>query len=416
MATAACFTRCARHGLNRLLGPRIVTAVLILPIAGSLACASAPAPDATDIAARVVRIENDIIAISAAGVDSGTAQSLLSRMTALRVPGLSVAVFDSGRIVWARAYGVVDRNTDIIVDTATLFQAASISKPVTSVGMFRLVEQRHISLDTDVNTQLRSWAVPENRFTQIEKVTPRRLVTHMSGLNVHGFFGYRSNEALPTLLQILNGEPPANSPAVRVDTVPGVRETYSGGGFVVLQLLMEDVSGRSFGDLLKDLVLKPAGMVHSTFAQPLPVELAGRATTGHNDTGAVIAGRSHVHPELAAAGLWSTPSDLARFMISVGRSYRGEPGGLLEQPSARTMLTAVPRGSGQGFGLSGEGNAFRYRHSGGNAGFTCYAVAFADIGRGMVVMTNSDRGTQLIRELTRAVAREYGWPRMWVRE
>lgn len=141
-----------------------------------------------------------------------------------------------------------------------------------------------------------------------------------------------------------------------------------------------------------------------------------RVATGHDDTGAPIAGRYHVHPELAAAGLWSTPSDLARFMLSVGRSYRGEPGGLLEQTSAHTMLTAVPGGSGQGFGLSGEGDAFRYRHGGGNAGFACYTVAFAGIGRGMVVMTNSDAGSQLIRELTRAVAREYGWPRMWVRE
>lgn len=157
-------------------------------------------------------------------------------------------------------------------------------------------------------------------------------------------------------------------------------------------------------------------MTHSTFSQPLPAALMTRAATGHDRSGAAVPGRHHVYPELAPAGLWTTPSDVARFMLAVGRSYRGEPEGLLEPNSARTMLTHVPGGSGQGFGLSGEGDAFRYRHSGGNAGFTCYAVAFAGIGRGMVVMTNSDAGTQLIRELTRSVAREYGWPRMWVRE
>ncbi len=337
-------------------------------------------------------------------------------MAALKVPGLSIAVFDSGRIVWARGYGVKDQNTGTVVNTATMFQTASISKPVTSVGMFRLVEQGRISLDQDVNAQLQSWAVPNNRFTQVEKVTPRRIVTHMSGFNVHGFLGYRLGDALPTVQQILNGEPPANSPLVRVDTIPGAQESYSGGGFVVLQLLMQEKSGRSFDSLLTDLVLKPAGMAHSTFAQPLPAKLLGRAATGYDDTGVSIPGKYHVYPELAPAGLWSTPSDLARFMLAVGRSYRGESGGLLEQTSARTMLTKVSGGSGQGFGQSGEGNAFRYRHSGGNAGFTCYAVAFAGIGRGMVVMTNSDAGSQLIRELTRTVAREYGWPRMWVRE
>lgn len=379
-ATAPCPADSPWHRLvGGYRGSWIVTDVAVLCVAGAFACAQRPAADETDTNA-------------------------------------SIAVFDSGRIVWARGYGVGDRDRGTVVDTATLFQAASISKPVTSVGMFRLVEQGRISLDEDVNAQLRSWTVPDNRFTQVEKVTPRRIVTHMSGLNVHGFLGYRSDEALPTLQQVLNGEPPANSPPVRIDTTPGAREVYSGGGFLVLQLLMQEVSGQSFDSLLADLVLKPAGMRRSTFAQPLPAQLMDRAATGYDADGAPIAGRFHVYPELAAAGLWSTPSDLARFMLAVGRSYRGEPGGLLRQTSARTMLTAVPGGSGQGFGLSGEGGAFRYRHSGGNAGFTCYAVAFSGIGRGMIVMTNSDAGSQLIRELTRAVAREYGWPRMWVRE
>jgi CubicO group peptidase (beta-lactamase class C family) len=337
-------------------------------------------------------------------------------MADLEVPGLSLAVFDSGRIIWTRSYGVADVITAAAVDSSTLFQAASISKPVTSVAMFRLVEQGRLSLDENVNVLLKSWTVPDNGFTQVEKVTPRRIVTHMSGLTVGGFAGYARGEPIPTVQQILNGEAPANSPAVRVDTFPGARESYSGGGFVVLQLLMQEVSGRSFGSLIAELVLDPAKMTHSTFSQPLPAELMIRAATGHDRSGAVVPGRHHVYPELAPAGLWTTPSDVARFMLAVGRSYRGEPEGLLESTSARTMLTRVPGGSGQGFGLSGEGDAFRYRHSGGNAGFTCYAVAFAGIGRGMVVMTNSDAGTQLIRELTRAVAREYEWPRMWVRE
>ena len=393
----------------------VSTRIVILTLA---ACApdSVPTPANDDTQALISRIENGLVPIDAAGVDSGPPQSLGSRMADLHVPGLSIAVFDSGRIVWTRSYGVTDVTTAEEVDSTTLFQAASISKPVTSVGMFRLVEQGLLSLDEDVNERLESWAVAENGFTQVEKVTPRRIVTHMAGLNVGGFAGYARGEPVPSVHQILRGEAPANSPPVRVDTFPGARESYSGGGFVVLQLLMEEVTGQSFPSLMADLVLEPANMTHSTFSQPLPDELMDRAATGHDSKGVPVPGGHHVHPELAPAGMWSTPSDIARFMLAVGRSYRGESGGLLEPTSARTMLTQVPGGSGQGFGLSGEGDAFRYRHSGGNLGFTGYAVAFAGSGRGMVVMTNSDAGSRLIRELTRAVSREYGWPRMWVLE
>lgn len=396
-------------------GRRFVVSTVVVLLA---ACTSAPpAPThESSTAARIARIERDLIPISANGVDSGPPQPIARRMAALKVPGVSVAVFDSGRIVWTRSFGVADVEAGVPVDSGTLFQAASISKPVTSVGMFRLVEQGLISLDEDVNQHLKTWAVPANRFTHVEKVTPRRIVTHMAGLSVGGFAGYAVGEQVPTVHQILNGHAPANSSPVRVDTFPGARERYSGGGFVVLQLLMEEVAGLSFGPLLDDLVLKPARMQQSTFSQPLSSDLMSRAATGHDRHGAPVPGRHHIYPELAPAGLWTTPSDVARFMLAVGRSYRGEAGGILQQVSARTMLTHVPGGSGQGFGLSGEGEAFRYRHSGGNAGFTCYAVAFAGVGRGMVVMTNSDAGTPLVRELTRAVAREYGWPRMWVRE
>jgi len=401
------------------LGARVRAAFAVAGVAIT-ACTTAAVPvrphDDRATQARIARIEAAIVSIDATGADSGAAQSLIARMAALKVPGLGVAVFDSGRIIWARSYGIADVSSGMAVDSTTLFQAASISKPVTSVGVFRLVERGLIALDEDVNVPLESWTLPDNQFTREEKVTPRRIVTHMAGLTVSGFAGYPRGEPIPTLQQILDGIPPANSRAVRVDTFPGARERYSGGGFVLLQMLMEDVSGVRFDSLIADLVLERAGMTHSTFALPLPPALEARAAAGHERSGSVVPGRYHLYPELAPAGLWSTPSDIARFMLAVGRSYRGEADGLLEPANARTMLTRVPGGSGQGFGLSGEGAAFRYRHSGGNAGFTCYAVAFAGIGRGMVAMTNSDAGTQLIRELTRAVAREYGWPRMWVRE
>jgi CubicO group peptidase (beta-lactamase class C family) len=395
--------------------PMVTTFFTVLGLLVVSACQPTPALE-SDPDARIARIEQGIIPIDDSGADRGSPQFLSERVVALGVPALSIAVFDDGRILWARAYGLRDRSSGAAADTATLFQAASISKPVTSTALFQLVEEGLLALDEDVNRRLRSWSVPESRFTQMEKVTPRRIVTHMAGLTVHGFAGYKADEALPTVQQVLDGVPPANSSPVRVDTIPGIRESYSGGGFTVLQLLMEEVSGRPFATLVRDLVLQPAGMSHSTFAQPLSLDLTDQAATGYDGDGGPVEGRYHVYPELAAAGLWTTPSDLARFMLAIGRSYRGEPNGLVEQSSARTMLTKVPGGSGQGFGLSGEGEAFRYRHNGGNAGFTCYAVAFAGTGRGAILMTNSDGGSQLMHEVARAISREYGWPPLWVRD
>jgi CubicO group peptidase (beta-lactamase class C family) len=180
-------------------------------------------------------------------------------------------------------------------------------------------------------------------------------------------------------------------------------------------LLAQDITGQPFAELASTAVLQPTGMTHSTFAQPLPEALQKFAATGYRPDGRAVDGGHHVYPELSAAGLWSTPSDLARFMMAIGRSYRGHNGGLLRPRTARMMLTRVPGGSGLGFGLSGADSTFRYRHTGGNEGYRAYAVAFANSGRGVVIMTNSDAGDVLIRELLDAISREFGWPGMQVR-
>ncbi len=401
---------------TRSLMLRVVLAsALALCIVVAPRPASAQARD-TSIAARMARVERNIIAIAASGADSGAPRTLKQRMAAMKVPGLSIAVVEGGRIVWAQGYGMRDVADGSPVDTGTLFQAASISKPVSATVMFRLIEQGRLSLDEDVNDQLTSWKVPANQFTTVEKVTPRRLVSHMAGTTVAGFDGYSAGDPLPTLPQILDGSPPANSAPVRVTDIPGAHERYSGGGVTILQLLMQDITGKPFDVLANELVLAPVGMRQSTFVQPLPARLASRAATGYDAARTAIPGKYHVYPEQSAAGLWTTPSDLARFMLAIGRSYRGEKDGILKQASAREMLTPIPRGSGLGFGLSGAGDAFRYRHNGGNAGFTCYAVAFAGAGRGVVIMSNSDNGLTVIHELGRALSREFGWPPLWMRE
>jgi CubicO group peptidase (beta-lactamase class C family) len=227
---------------------------------------------------------------------------------------------------------------------------------------------------------------------------------------VHGFPGYAAGEPLPTVRQILDGEKPANTDPVRVDILPGSRWRYSGGGYTVLQQLLEDVTGTPFPALLRELVLDPLGMKHSTYEQPLPPARARTAATGHRASGEPVKGKWHTYPEMAAAGLWTTPSDLARFAMAIQQAYAGTSNSVLSRAMARQLLTTQIDGWGLGPGVEGEGRSARFSHGGDNRGFKCYLVAYRDTGQGAVVMTNGDNGADLAQEIIRSIARVYGWP------
>jgi len=344
------------------------------------------------------------------------AAGLSERMSAYRVPAVSIALIDENRISWARGYGVTDHESARAVTPETLFQAASISKPVAAAAALKLVEEGRLDLDENVNTYLESWKLPENDLTAQKPVTLRRLLSHTAGLTVHGFRGYAAHEDVPTLNQVLDGEAPANSDPIRVDTLPGSMWRYSGGGYTVMQKLLIDRTGLSFPRLLQESVLSPSGMSRSSYVQPLPEESAGDAAVAHRMNGKPIKGRWHTYPEMAAAGLWTTPTDLCRFALEVARAFQGGSGPLLASESAREMLTEVDDGYGLGFGVRSEGEKFSFSHSGGNEGFRCLVVMWPRRGQGAAVMTNGDFGGNLYIEIMRALAREYDWPDFRVRE
>ena len=336
--------------------------------------------------------------------------TLEERMALYKVPAVSIAIIEGGRVALTRAVGVKEAGKPDPVTPTTLFQAASISKPVTATAMLRLVERGTLALDTDVNRYLRSWKVPESPLTATEKVTLRRIASHRAGLTVHGFPGYPRTEPMPTVVQVLNGEKPANTAAVRVDTLPGAIGRYSGGGTTVMQQLLVDVTRTPFPALMRQLVLTPAGMTHSTFEQPLPEARAGEAAHAHDRRGAVIAGGWHVYPEMAPAGLWTTPSDLASWAVAIHEARAGRSSALLSQAMATQMLTPQQGGTfGIGPQVGGTGRAFRFGHGGANAGFHSDVTMYPELGVGAAIMTNGDGGPLLIRELRRALAAEYGW-------
>jgi CubicO group peptidase (beta-lactamase class C family) len=319
-------------------------------------------------------------------------------------------VIDSFRIAWARGYGVLELGGTDSVTPETLFQAASISKPVAALAALRLVQEGKLGLDEDVNRRLTSWKLPESRFTTTYPVTLRRLLSHSAGLTVHGFRGYAATEQVPTLRQVLDSQPPSNSAPIRADTFPGARWRYSGGGYTLMQQLLVDVTGRSFPELMRATVLEPLGMTHSTYEQPLPQHLRGKAASGHRSTGALVAGKWHTYPEMAAAGLWTTPSDLARYAIHVSLATVGRSNGALSQATATRMLTLEAGTYGLGPALAGQGRDASFSHGGANEGFRAFFIAFPERGQGAAIMTNSDAGGTIALEILRAIAEEYDWP------
>lgn len=363
-----------------------------------------------DVVRKIQQVETGLrSAVELAGKPIVT-YTIADRMKHHKVPAVSIAVVNNGQIEWARAYGYLSTDSLQKADTQTLFQAASISKPISALGALKLVEQGKLSLDSDVNQYLKSWKVKPSRFTAQKPVTLRGLLSHTAGLTVHGFYGYGPGKAVPTLVQVLNGEKPANSPPVVSDTVPGSRWSYSGGGYVVLQQLIEDVTGQSFADFMQKTVLTPIGMSdRSTFQQPLPATLSQNASIAHGGSGKPIPGNWHVHPEQAPAGLWTTPSDLARYILHVQQSLAGQANPVLSRHMTEQMLTKNIGSHGLGPGISGKDNQPAFEHGGGNEGYRCFMYGFQRSGQGVVIMTNSNNGMDLVSEMLRSVCQVYGW-------
>jgi len=359
---------------------------------------------------RIQRVESGLMPANIAKGETAPKWTIKDRMAHYNVVGVSVAVIDNYAIHWAKGYGRMAKDSERQVTTDTLFQAGSISKPVAATAALHLVEAGKLSLDEDVNRKLKTWHVPENDFTREQKVTLRRILSHSAGLTVHGFPGYTVNETVPSLVDILDGRKPANTPAIRVDLVPGSTERYSGGGYTIMQLLLTDVTGESFPQLLKNLVLDKIGMQHSTYQQPLPADWAANAASGYRDKGDPVPGKWHVYPEMAAAGLWTTASDLARFAIEIQKSREGRANHVLSRDMTNQMLTRQIDGAGLGLMLNGSGNAQRFGHNGADEGFQALMVSTLDSGKGAVVMVNSDNGVRLAEEIVLSIAAEYGWP------
>lgn len=335
-------------------------------------------------------------------------KTLAETMIADHVPAVSIAFIRHGKIAWVRSFG------RLTIDGAyatpdTLFQAGSISKPISATAALHLVQFRKLSLDADVNTSLVHWKLPLTDKAEGKSVTLRELLGHTAGTNVHGFPGYAAGSPVPSALQVLDGAPPATNPPVRVENVPGKQWNYSGGGYVIVQQMVIDSTGKPFADILDDTVLKPYGMTHSSFQQPLPPEALKNAAMPYRADGTPVAGGPHIYPELAAAGLWTTAPDLARFLIATQQALL-HGNSVLSADTARQMVKPGLGDWGLGLQIGGTADHRYFWHGGGNEGYQCIMTAYEGKGDGAVVMTNGNHGYSLANDIIRTIAREYDWP------
>ena len=389
--------------LTRALLAIVPVAILLVLVLGLGTRLQTPGP--TD---HIRAVENGLLLNRT--ISGRPGMTLRQRMAHYKVPGVSIAVVNNWRLEWARGYGVLAAGSSRPVTAETRFQAASISKPVTAIAVLALVAQGRLRLDEDVNQHLKSWRVPDTDFTGTQKVTVERLLNHTAGLGVPHFDGYSERDAVPTTVQALDGQPPANSGPVTVERVPGSKREYSGGGYLVLQQVITDVTGESFPVALRRLVLDRIAMTHSTFEQQLPDDWKAQAATGHDAKGAALEGRWRLYPEMAAAGLWTTPSDLARVAVELQQSMQGRSNRLLPAAMTARMVTGRTGAEALGFSAWGDGKSAVFSHGGANDGFRTMLFAYTNTGRGAVVMTNGDGGDALLSEILRAIAREYDWP------
>jgi CubicO group peptidase (beta-lactamase class C family) len=342
------------------------------------------------------------------GLDSLILQEVMDKY---HVPGLSIAVIRDFAIHWAKGYGIADVSTGGPVENDTLFQAASISKPVAAMAVLKAVEEGKFSLDDDINKILKSWQLPVDGFTADGPVTPRALLSHTSGTgDGFGFPGYHPSAPLPTTVQILDGQSPSNVGAVRMERPPLTGMKYSGGGVTLMELALVDAVGKPFSQIVEEWVLGPIGMTESAYEQPLGPKRDAKAARAHDGDGKAMDAKWHVYPELEAAGLWTTSVDLAKLAIEVQKSLRNESNRVLTRESLREMMEPVGVGNfAVGFEISKMGEGWYFGHGGANWGFRCDLVAHKLKGYGVAIMTNGDNGSIVIRELKDRIARVYDW-------
>jgi len=362
-----------------------------------------------DTADKIRQVESNLVANIMAEGDS--VHTMQERMAFYHIQGVSIAVIHNHKMEWAKAYGWADKDEKIPLTTETLFQAGSISKSLNSMGVLKLAQDKKIDIYTDINTYLLSWKFPYDSLSKGKKITIADLLSHSAGLTVHGFGGYEKGAAIPTIQQVLDGKKPANSDVVRSKYEPGLRYEYSGGGTTISQLIVMDITGKPYDKYMYDNVLAPLGMTASTYQQPPTDKSAELISTAYYPNGKEVTGKYHIYPEQAAAGLWTNPTDLCKYIIETQLAYEGQSHKVLNQQMTRVRLTPYhDKSAALGAFIDAYADSTKYfQHGGVDEGFISQYYGSLTGGNGLVIMVNTANGGQIIPEIVNSIAKVYGF-------
>ena len=329
------------------------------------------------------------------------------RMKATSVQGLSIAVIRDYKIEWAKGYGWADVEEQRKVTPDTRFQAASISKSINSMGVLKLIEDGQLDPEEDINNYLTGWKFQYDSISKNKKISVYNLLSHTAGLDIHGFPGYKKTDSLPIVQEILDGKRPANTKAVRSLFEPGTKFKYSGGGTTISQLVLTNITKSNYHHWMDKNVLEPLGMTNSSYQQPPPV--TNNLATGYYGNGKPVTGKYHIYPEQAAAGLWTTPTDLAKYIIECQLALEGRSKKVLSPAMMKKRLTPyIDSNAALGVFIENRKGQLYFNHNGGNEAFLCTSYGSLQGGNGVVIMINGDNFA-VVNELLNSVALVYDW-------
>jgi CubicO group peptidase (beta-lactamase class C family) len=355
----------------------------------------------------ISQIENGLLSMTI--IEGEPTYNIEERMQFYKVPGVSITIINDYKSVWTKHYGVMDSEINNPVNDETLFNVGSLSKGVASLTVLSLVRDKKIEIDENVNVQLKSWKITENEFTKVTKPTPRMLMNHSGGAMHHFSINYLRDN-FPTITQLLNGEAPAQEKPTIIDRFPGTEFLYSNPGFAILQQLVIDRAKKPFHTVAKENIFNVLEMEHTTFEQPLSLELERFACSGHRPTGKPIDVKRYYYPNAAAGGLWTTTYDYAKFVVELQKSYYNKSNRVISQELTQEMISpGISKQYGLGVFMRGRNREKYFGHMGDNAGFFAGYISHTTDGYGAVVFTNSQNGARLIREITKSIARAFKW-------
>ena len=336
--------------------------------------------------------------------------NILERMHFYKIPSVSLAIIENGKIKWVKTYGYADIERKRPANKTTLYQVASISKSVNSLGLMKLIQDGKLSLTNDIRNYLKTWVFPDNEFSKNKIINLKNLLSHTAGLSVHGFIGYSMKDSIPTINQILDGKRPSNNEAVKPIFPIGDHFEYSGGGYTVIRKILDDHISTNYDSLMTALVLKPLKLTNSTFSQPLLSKYKNYAY-GTNKEMQTLEGNYYIYPEQAAGGLWSNATDIGKFIISIQEALKGKPNALINEQLTKEMLTPVLNNYALGFGIVEKGGEKYFWHEGESFGYNSMYYGSFTTGKGVVILTNAspENGQPFIKELLNSVAVACEW-------